>query len=229
MAIKAIVTDVEGTTTPISFVKDQLFPYAKAHLPAFVRANAAREDVAALLHDARELEGNQGLDLDGTIALLARWIDEDRKATPLKTLQGLIWADGFRKGELKGHVYEDAVSQLKAWKEAGLSLHVYSSGSVAAQKLVFGHTKAGDLTPLFSGYFDTTIGGKLEAKSYVRIARELKLEPSQILFLSDHTGELDAAREAGLATICLDRGEAIIPHDQTHYKVSDFTAIHPSA
>lgn len=227
MPVRAIITDVEGTVMPIAFVREVMFPFAAERLPDFLRANAHRPEVARELEAARELSGRPDLDIEATIALLLAWIAEDRKATPLKTLQGLVWKDGFRSGALVAPVYDDAAEKLRAWREAGLRLFVYSSGSVAAQKLVFGHTPHGDLTPLLSGHFDTTTGGKLEAGSYTRIAEEIGERPADILFLSDHTGELDAARTAGLHTICLDRGEAVIPADQAHPKVADFHAIEP--
>jgi enolase-phosphatase E1 len=223
--IRAVLTDIEGTTSSISFVKDVLFPYAKSRLADFVAENATDPTVAAALAEARDLANEPDLDTQGTIALLQGWIDADRKAKPLKTLQGMIWEDGYRSGVLKGDVYPDAVAQLTAWKESGLSLYVYSSGSVLAQKLIFGFTHSGDLTPLFSGYFDTAIGSKLEAASYTTIAAETGIAPGEILFLSDNTLELDAAREAGMKTIALDRGEVVIPPDQTHAVVTDFTAI----
>ncbi|WP_018182412.1 acireductone synthase [Kaistia granuli] len=223
--IRAVLTDIEGTTSSISFVKDVLFPYARTRLAGFVAEHAADPDVAGALAEARVLAGRPDLDTAGTIELLQAWIDEDRKAKPLKALQGMIWEDGYRSGELKGDIYPDAVAQLTAWKNSGLALYVYSSGSVLAQKLIFGFTHSGDLTPLFSGYFDTAIGSKLEASSYTAIAKEIGIAPVEILFLSDNTRELDAAREAGMKTIALDRGEVVIPPDQTHPVVADFHAI----
>ena len=182
--IKAIVTDIEGTTSSLSFVKDVLFPYARAHLPEFVRLYRGNVEVRALLDDARALAGAE-LDDEKLIAQFIDWIDHDQKITPLKSLQGLIWEAGYRQGDFKGHVYEDAARQLQAWKQAGHALYVYSSGSVHAQKLLFGHTVYGDLTPLFSGYFDTHIGGKREMASYQAIAVKIDLPAEQILFLSD--------------------------------------------
>jgi enolase-phosphatase E1 len=196
--IQAIVTDIEGTTSSLSFVKDVLFPYARRRVGAFVRANGHRPEVKRLLDDARAAAG-KALDVEALIAALERWIDEDRKITPLKALQGLIWEHGYRNSDFQGHVYPDAVRQLRAWRDRGLALYVYSSGSVKAQQLLFAHTAFGDLTNLFSGYFDTTIGGKKEAESYRRIAQALNLPPDRILFLSDVKEELDAARTAGFA------------------------------
>ena len=151
-------------------------------------------EIATLLADARALAGRPDFDTPRTIRLLQDWIDADKKATPLKTLQGLIWDDGFRRGELVGDVYADVPPALRRWRDAGIKLYVYSSGSVQAQRLVFGYTPFGDLTPLFSGYFDTRVGSKLEQTSYRVIAAAIDTEPGEILFLSDAVGELDAAQ-----------------------------------
>ncbi|QUD88362.1 acireductone synthase [Phenylobacterium montanum] len=195
--IRAILTDIEGTTSSIAFVAETLFPYARAHLPAFVAAHPER--VAGLLAEVAAMEPGD------PVATLLRWIDEDRKATPLKTLQGWIWAEGYATGAYQGHVYPDAAEALRAWKAAGLRLFVYSSGSVEAQELLFGHSDQGDLTPLFEGYFDTTSGGKREAGSYVRIAAAIGEEAGAVLFLSDVQAELDAAAAAGMRTVLVDR------------------------
>ena len=206
--IRAVVTDIEGTTSSLSFVKEVLFPYARAHLARYVAAHAHEPNVRALLDDANR-EAGGGLDDAGIVAQLERWIDEDRKVTPLKSLQGLIWEAGYRNGDFKGHIYADAAAQLRAWHARGIKLYVYSSGSVYAQKLLFGHTAYGDLTPLFSGYFDTRVGAKQEPDSYRRIAAEIGLAPRSILFLSDIRGELDAALAAGMSTAWLVRDGAL--------------------
>jgi enolase-phosphatase E1 len=203
--IKAVVTDIEGTTTPIAFVAEILFPYARRALPDFVRTHRDQPEVAAPLAAARALAGDADLSDADVTALLIGWIDQDRKATPLKTLQGLIWAEGYAAGAFQGQLYDDVPPVLRAWQAAGLRLFSYSSGSVAAQRLLFGHSPAGDLTPLFEGFFDTRLGGKLEPASYAALAAAVALPPRQILFLSDHEGELDAAAASGFATGCLDR------------------------
>lgn len=213
MRIAAILTDVEGTTTPISFVHEALFPYARARIAEFCKAHEAEPEVAEALAAARALDGHPEIDLDATIALLIRWIDEDRKAGPLKTLQGLIWRRGYEEGVLKGAVYEDAADYLNRWHASGLSLFVYSSGSVEAQKLIFGYSDKGDLARLFSGFFDTAVGAKLEAASYERIARDIGLRPASVLFLSDHPGEIEAAKAAGLQVARIDRA---LGRDETH-------------
>ena len=223
---RAILSDIEGTTTSIAFVKQVLFPFARAHLPAYVAAHAADPEVRRCLDAARAATAaDPTLTDDAVVALLLQWLDEDRKVTPLKTLQGLVWAAGYASGELQSHVYDDAADQLHAWHAAGLPIYIFSSGSVAAQRLLFGHTTHGDLTTLLSGYFDTTTGPKLDPSSYHAIARALGLPSGDMIFLSDHTGELDAASAAGMRTICLDRGESDIPASTPHRRVSTFTEI----
>ena len=202
MAIRAILTDIEGTTSSICFVKDVLFPYARRALPAFLKARARDPDVSRWVDAVAMETGTSG---GAIVTVLQGWIDEDRKHTALKALQGMIWKAGYENGDFHAHVYPDAVQRLRAWQAQGLPLYVYSSGSVGAQKLFFSHSEAGDLLPLFSGHFDTEIGGKREAASYTRIAGSLGLPPAEILFLSDVVEELDAAREAGLATALIDR------------------------
>ncbi|OIN12415.1 acireductone synthase [Oceanisphaera psychrotolerans] len=221
--IKAIVTDIEGTTSDIRFVHQVLFPYARERIADFVRATAQDAEVMVLLNDVRTEMDQPKASLDEVIAELLRWIDEDRKATPLKALQGMIWRHGYVNGDFKSHLYEDAVNGLQAWHQAGIRLYVYSSGSVAAQKLLFGYSEAGDLTPLFSGYFDTKIGAKREVAAYQTIVRELALPAEQILFLSDIHQELDAAEAAGIQTCQLIRGEP--DPDSHHRQVSRFDDI----
>ncbi len=221
--VQVIVTDIEGTTSSISFVHDVLFPYARAHMGDFVRGHADDPAVQMLLDDARREAGAE-LDREQLIAQLQQWIDEDRKLTPLKALQGLIWEHGYASGDFKGHLYPDADHWLRAWQAQGLRLYVFSSGSVQAQKLLFGHTEFGDLTPLFSGYFDTNIGHKREPAAYQRIAEAIGAAPAEVLFLSDIGEELDAARAAGMRTVWLVRdGEPRA--DSPHPQVSDFGQI----
>jgi enolase-phosphatase E1 len=218
--IQAVVTDIEGTTSPIAFVTDSLYPYARRHLPSFVRTHADDPRVRQTLEEIHRLAG-RALSLDETVAQLLAWMDEDRKITPLKTLQGLVWERGFASGELKGDVYPDAVCQLQAWKKSGIRLYVYSSGSTLAQRLIFGHTPYGDLTTLFDGYFDTTIGAKVDSASYRAIADAISLPAEHIAFLSDNRRELDAARAAGLRTVWLVR-EGMPELGVGHRKARDF-------
>lgn len=224
MTIRAILTDIEGTTSSIRFVTDVLFPYARQHLPDYVRAHADQPDVAEQVQAVRDEIGLPDADLERVIETLLQWIAEDRKATPLKALQGLVWEQAYRSGEVKGHVYPDAVAALQQWHDAGLDLFVYSSGSIHAQKLIFGYSEAGDLTPLFSGYFDTTSGGKRDKESYCTIARALNLPAQQILFLSDVVEELDAAATAGMATWGLVRDGGRLGR---HRLAQDFSQITP--
>jgi enolase-phosphatase E1 len=221
--IKAIVTDIEGTTSSLSFVKEVLFPYARANLADYVRRHKDESQVKGLLEDACKEVGAE-LDAGQLIAQLIQWIDEDKKVTPLKSLQGLIWEAGYQKGDFKGHVYADAAACLTTWKAKGLDLYVYSSGSVYAQKLLFAHTEYGDLTPLFSGYFDTHIGGKKEQESYYKIAKQLGIPADQILFLSDIKEELDAAKEAGFQTLWLIRDSVPDPQAE-HRQASSFDSV----
>jgi enolase-phosphatase E1 len=216
-----ILTDIEGTTSSISFVKDVLFPYARRELPRFVRERGQQPEVRHWL-DQVALE-NGGLCQDPMIVeTLQGWIDEDRKHTALKALQGMIWEAGYASADFTAPVYPDAVAALRRWHADGHALAVYSSGSVPAQKLLFAHTDAGDLTGLFSGWFDTTVGGKREAASYARIASDLGTPASEIVFLSDVVAELDAAREAGMRTVLVDRAS-----DYPQPRTGEATGGHP--
>jgi enolase-phosphatase E1 len=203
--IRVILTDIEGTTSSISFVHDVLFPYAAEHLPAFVREQQENPEVSEQLDLVAEESGTDRGDAEALIKTLQAWIREDRKATPLKALQGMVWEQGYQQGELKGHIYEDAAQYLQHWHDRGLRLYVYSSGSVKAQKLIFGFTTEGDFTPFFSGYFDTRIGGKKEPEAYRNILSELGVEAGTLLFLSDVEAELEAAEAAGIKTAWLIR------------------------
>lgn len=206
---KIILVDIEGTIASISFVKDVLFPYARKNIPSFVASNRNNPAVQAILADVGA--GNEA----GAIAQLLTWIDQDEKKTPLKELQGMVWEDGYRNGHFSAHLYEDAHLRLKQWHDEGKALHVYSSGSVKAQELMFEHTVFGDIRSLFSGFYDTRIGQKKEAASYVKIAAQIGCEPGEILFLSDVVAELDAAREAGMSTALLarDADPGLVDHD----------------
>jgi enolase-phosphatase E1 len=201
---RGVLTDIEGTTTPLSFVLDVLFPYARRRLDAACASGEPRfAEVLRLLRQDYEEEKRSGADLPelGNGAPYAHWLmDRDRKSPGLKKLQGLLWEDGYRTGELKGAVYPDVAEALRTWKERGLGIRVFSSGSVLAQKLLFGHSDQGDLLPFFDGFHDTGTGAKQNPSSYTAIARAFGLPPCDILFLSDVTAELDAARTAGLQT-----------------------------
>ena len=216
-----ILTDIEGTTSSISFVKDVLFPYARRELPRFVAEHGHDPEVRRWL-DAVAVE-NGGLCQDAMIVeTLQGWIDEDRKHTALKALQGMVWTAGYESADFTAPVYPDAAAALRRWHADGHALAVYSSGSVPAQKLLFAHTDAGDLSRLFSAWFDTAVGSKREADSYARIASELDVPPGAIVFLSDVVAELDAARQAGLRTVLVDR-----PEDYPEPRTGEATGGHP--
>ncbi len=217
-----ILTDIEGTTSSISFVKNVLFPYARKALPAFVAAHGQEPQVRRWL-DAVAVEIGGACQDSLIVETLQGWIDQDRKHTALKALQGMIWEAGYRNGDYKAHFYPEVAAVLKGWHAQGKPLYVYSSGSVPSQKLFFGFSEAGDLTGLVSGWFDTEVGGKREADSYRHIVEAIDVPAAQILFLSDVVEELDAARDAGLQTRLIDRlddyplprgGEATHGHDR---------------
>lgn len=220
--IRVVLTDIEGTTSSISFVKDVLFPYARERMAEFVDSHQDEPEVRQALDDVDNAVGRL-LTPDEAAAQLVAWIDADRKITPLKALQGLIWEEGYEQGDFHGHMYRDAVEQLRRWHAAGINLYVYSSGSVHAQKLLFGHTDYGDLRPLFSGYFDTRVGAKGAATSYREIQRQIGLPAAEILFLSDIAAELDAARSAGMQTTQLVRDATVERAD--HPVARDFSEI----
>lgn len=218
--VTGVLLDIEGTTTPISFVRDALFPYARELIGDFLASHATEAEVVAELAEVARLAPGED-----PATVLRRWIDEDRKATPLKTLQGLIWEEGYASGALHGAVYPDVAPALRAWTAGGVRLAVYSSGSVAAQKLIFGHSVAGDLSGLFSAFFDTRIGPKREPDSYDRIAIALTLPAAELLFLSDVEAELDAARAAGLCTCQLVRPQDATVASELHPVAADFAGV----
>jgi enolase-phosphatase E1 len=206
LALGAVLTDIEGTTTSISFVYDVLFPYAGSRLDEYCSKPGPDPELADALARLRREHAEESA-RDGSLPPFGNGADyarrlmaEDRKSTGLKLLQGVIWEEGYRTGALRSHVFPDVPPALAAWQAAGIRLRVFSSGSVRAQKLLFAHTEAGDLTPLFEGFHDTTTGPKREAASYTAIAEAYALPAGEILFLSDVREELDAAAEAGMQT-----------------------------
>jgi enolase-phosphatase E1 len=218
--LAGVLIDIEGTTTRIAFVQEVLFPFARARLPAFLATHAERPDVAAELAEVRRhARGRPELET------LLRWMDIDAKITPLKALQGMIWAEGYADGSLRGDLYPDVAPCLRLWAGVGVRLAVFSSGSVPAQRQIFGYSAAGDLTGLFTGFFDTRVGGKREPDSYGRLAIALGLPPAELLFLSDVEAELDAAAAAGMRTCQLVRAEdGTEPSDQ-HAVAADFLEV----
>lgn len=223
--VKYILTDIEGTTTSVKFVYDVLFPYFRFHIGE-LRDLVSQESVQTAFRQtvelAASLENKKLNSVDDIINTLYRWSEEDRKITPLKTVQGVLWQNGYESGEIKGHVYEEVAESLKSWKEHGIELGVFSSGSIAAQKLIFGYSEAGDLTPYFSHYFDTTTGGKRELETYPKIAEAVNVSAESILFLSDIVEELEAARAAGFQTVQLVRPGTTAAWEKC---VNDFTEI----
>jgi enolase-phosphatase E1 len=219
--MKYILMDIEGTTTSISFVHEILFPYSKKYLQSFVHKNKdfspTKEIIEETKQTAREEESLE-LDEDGVIQKLIDWINIDRKHKALKQLQGLIWEEGYQSGELKGHVYDDVPPALKKWHEQGLKLGIYSSGSVEAQRSLFGHSLFGDLNSYFTHHFDTLVGHKRDPLSYQTILSHINEEACDVLFLSDISQELSAAQVAGMKTLQLVRlGEIPIEgHRQIH-------------
>lgn len=220
MSRPVILTDIEGTTSAIDFVHRVLFPYARQRLPDFVRAHHETPEIRAALDAVRAETGDR--DDEAAIATLLHWIDIDRKAGPLKTIQGLIWETGYAERDFSAHLYVDAWDQLRSWHEAGVPIYVYSSGSIAAQKLFFRYSVFGDLGGWFKGHFDTTSGAKREADSYRRIQAALGVEPGDILFLSDVEAELDAAQAAGLGTVQLCRSDTRPESHGRHRCVASF-------
>lgn len=212
--ITHLLLDIEGTTCPVSFVAETLFPYARNHLVEYLERRRHEEPVRGLLHEAEQARAIDpeavaiGADLDPhsrLVAYLGWLIDQDRKLTPLKQLQGLIWESGYGSGELIAPLYSDVPPALMAWAKAGLNLAVYSSGSVSAQKLLYGHTSEGDLRSLFSHWFDTRTGPKQAAESYRQIAAQVAVRPEEVLFISDSFSELEAAQSARMKVLFSDR------------------------
>jgi enolase-phosphatase E1 len=240
---EAVLLDIEGTTTPISFVYEQLFPYARHHLEEFLAEHAEDPDVRRELERLhRSSQREHAEHPEGTVPVVPgseapleervaaandnlQWqMDLDRKSTALKAIQGMIWRKAYERGDIFGEVFEDVPAALRAWKERGLGVYIYSSGSVQAQKLLFEHSDAGDLTPWLDGHFDTTTGSKKEAQSYEAIAEEIGAEPGRILFATDSLVEARAADAAGLDVVLMDRpGNPEVDEEHDFELWEDFT------
>lgn len=239
--IRGILLDIEGTTTPILFVHEVLFSYARAGLKDYL---AARWDSPEMVADIARLHDEHAADIEqklnppalvkgtqddeiGSVIAYVNWlIDRDRKSSGLKTLQGKIWRQGYFDGTLKAELFDDVAPALKRWRSADLSISIFSSGSELAQRLLFAHTEAGDFTGLIDNYFDTTIGAKTEVASYRRIAQTLRLPAQGILFISDVVAELDAASAAGLQTLlCLRPGNAPQQGGEQYGRVHTFAGL----
>ncbi len=229
--IRAILCDIEGTTTALAFVHETLFPLSRLDLPQFLKINWSDPELSPVIQKLKgETSLHRGKPVDSitvedAVQLLIQWIDADRKETTLKTIQGKIWKNAFESGSVKGHVYPDVPCMWNEWKSQGQRIYIFSSGSVEAQKLIFKHSECGDLSHLIDGYFDTATGPKKEHDSYRKIAIALNLDPSEMLFLSDTDLELDAAAKASMQTIRLNRETA--PCESTHTTVHSFTEIQP--
>jgi enolase-phosphatase E1 len=220
--MKAILLDIEGTVSAKRFVHHTLFPYAREHMRAFLAANEMRPEIASLIEQMRVKLNRPGASREEVADGLIRWIDEDRKEEPLKTLQGFIWKEGYERGRFVSHLYPDVKPAIERWRKKGLTIAIFSSGSVGAAKLFFAHAEAGDLTPLLAQYFDLSTGPKYEAASYARIAKALDLQPAEIRFYSDAPKEVAAALEAGLEAVLVERdGRIDAPH--AWRRITDFT------
>ena len=241
--VRAVVLDIEGTTTPMAFVYDVLFPFARTHLAECLRQRFQSDAVqAAVSHLRNEPAADVRASLDPpplagadapiqsqieSVASYVDWLmDRDRKSTGLKALQGQIWEAGYADGRLQGQVYADVPAAFQRWRAQGADLAIFSSASVLAQQLLFRHCDAGDLTTFLGAYFDTTVGTKRESSSYVRIAAELGHPPQQMLFLSDVTMELDAAQRAGFKTLlCVRPSNPEQPPGHGHQTIYTFDEI----
>ncbi|MBI4483818.1 MAG: acireductone synthase [Acidobacteria bacterium] len=239
--MRGILLDIEGSTTPIAFVHDVLFPFARERLKDCLRRNFSSEEVRGDVAKLREehaadvelrlepppwVEDPLDAQRDSIVAYVHWLMDRDRKSTGLKSLQGKIWEEGYLSGELKGQVFPDVPPALQRWCQNGIDIRIFSSGSALAQKLLFAHTEAGDLTRFLRGYFDTTTGGKTALESYRRIAAQFRLPPPEILFVSDTTAELDAAKSAGMqALLCARPGNRPQPPGHGHRTIHSFSEI----
>ncbi|MGB6986864.1 MAG: acireductone synthase [Candidatus Aquilonibacter sp.] len=222
---RAALIDIEGTVGSIAFVRDVLFPYASQRMDEYVLAHRDEPAVREVLDQTAAESGAARENEPALLAALHDWSNRDVKVTPLKALQGMIWLDGYASSGLRGHLYPDAIDALRRFHDAGVALYVYSSGSVAAQKLLFGNSVAGDLLPLFTGFYDTTIGGKREADSYERILDDIGAAPNESIFFSDNELELDAADEAGIQTVQLARPQDLTVPTTRHASVESFATV----
>jgi enolase-phosphatase E1 len=221
--------DIEGTTSSVDFVYKTLFPFASANAEQYLRRHFGEPDLQSLLAELRREHGPEGwnaqteeAEIASAASYVKQLIAQDRKVTPLKTLQGKVWEEGYRSGDLQGHVYEDVPRAFSRWRAAGKRIAIFSSGSMLAQKLLFGHSTAGDVTKYIEAYFDTTTGPKKEAASYTAIAKQLQNRGEQILFVSDIEAELDAAKQAGMHTALMVRPGAAETVDARHAKINSF-------
>lgn len=229
-SVRCVLLDIEGTTSSISFVYDVMFAYVRNHLHGFLEASWNEPNVQAAV---AQMAVDAGQDLNAWLSShdpkaqvekhVCGLMDVDSKSTGLKALQGIMWKSGFESGQMEAHVYPDVFPALQAWKNAGIDIRIYSSGSIAAQKLFFGHSIAGNLLPFFSDHYDTTIGGKKEADSYRTIAKLIGIPAGEILFISDVEAELDAATQAGLQVLASVRpGNKPLSTECKHHQIEAF-------
>jgi enolase-phosphatase E1 len=239
--VRCILLDIEGTTTPLDFVHKVLFPYARERAKDYLARNwfsAEVQENLAKLSGEQDADTRQGLNppaikhdsfaeqLESTIAYIHWLMDRDRKSTPLKSLQGKIWEEGYLSGLLNAPVFDDVVPAFARWRRQNQLICIYSSGSVLAQRLLFSHTTAGDLTNYISNYFDTVVGKKGDMASYLRIADEVGLDPADLVFISDSIAELDAAHSAGLRTLLAVRpGNHPVAFSESHPTITTFAAV----
>ncbi len=218
--IRAILTDIEGTTSSINFVHDVLFPYAYNKMGDFLSQHWPDIPVQNAVQSVATLENLTDYTPSQITSILQDWIRCDRKLTPLKDLQGIIWEMGYKNGDFCSHVYEDAYEKLTFWHSQNIPIYIYSSGSIHAQKLFFRHTNYGDLLYLFSGFFDTNIGNKKETQSYVNISQSINYSPEEIIFLSDVEAEVNSANHVGFKTVLVLRDKQQFEQYQAHDKSS---------
>lgn len=214
----AVVLDLEGTVLPIAYVHEVMFPLARAHLAEYVAKDDP--DIAAALAETRRMVPGQD-----PLVTLNHWMDQDAKIAPLKSVQGVIWRDAFARGALEGPLYADVAPALRRWARGGVRVYVFSPGSVEAQRLLFRHSTAGDLSGLLAGHFDTRVGGKREIESYQRLAIGMNVPTVEVLFLSDLEEELDAAAAAGMLTCQLVRPEDGTVASERHPVAADFAEV----
>lgn len=227
--IKAILTDIEGTTSSISFVHDVLFPYAYDKIDNFLSQNWHNPQVKPIVLEVAKLENLTDYTPSEITTILRNWIKLDRKVTPLKDLQGILWQEGYKNGDYRSHIYQDAYEKLLFWHSQNIPIYIYSSGSVYAQKQFFAHSEYGDLLYLFFGFFDTNIGNKKESISYENIANSLDLNPHEIIFLSDVEAEVNSAFSVGMSTVWVIRDKKLFQEkkaiNSSHQIVNNFSLI----
>ena len=244
-SVKVILLDIEGTTTPITFVSKTLFPYAMSNAKSYLSDNYSSNDTVAVIKSLQEqtkldaeakkfnfsitdlsLKEDKEVVINAVFKYVSWLIEMDKKVTPLKQLQGYIWKSAYETGKIKGEFFEDVQSALELWKKDGKLVYIYSSGSVQAQKLLFQYSTNGDMLSLIKGHFDTKIGYKKDKTSYIRIAEELDIKPKDILFLTDITAEADAAIAAGMHAFILCRpGNKPIDNKSDYLCIDDFTCL----